>query len=39
MLILYFYIFHGGFEVLNANFQTSVFVTIAPLLETYFNIL
>ena len=28
MLILYFYIFHRGFAVLNATFQASVYVTI-----------
>ena len=28
MLILYLYIFQGGFEVLNAIFQASVYVTI-----------
>ena len=28
MLILYFYIFQRGFEVLNAIFQGSVYVTI-----------
>ena len=28
MLILYFYIFEGGFEYLNAIFQASVYVTI-----------
>ena len=28
MLILYFYIFEGGFEDLNAIFQASVYVTI-----------
>ena len=28
MLILYFYIFQRGFEVLNATFQASVCVTI-----------
>ena len=28
MLILYFHIFHRGFEVLNATFQAFVYVTI-----------
>ena len=28
MLILYFYVFQRGFEVLNATFQASVYVTI-----------
>ena len=28
MLILYFYIFQRGFEVLNAIFQGSVYVTV-----------
>ena len=28
MLVLYFYIFQRGFEVLNAMFQVSVYVTI-----------
>ena len=28
MLILYFYIFQGGFEVLNETFQASVYIII-----------
>ena len=31
MLILYFYIFQRGFEVLNATFQASVYVTIVTI--------
>ena len=31
MLILYFYVFQRGFEVLNKTFQASVYVTIITL--------
>ena len=47
MLILYFHIFQGGFEFLNAIFQASVHVTILPslciiirtIVRNFFNIL
>ena len=35
MLILYFYIFQRGFEVLNATFQASVYVTIVTAIAYY----
>ena len=35
MLILYFYIFQRGFEVLNAIFQASVYVTIVTAIVYY----
>ena len=35
MLILYSYIFQRGFEVLNATFQASVYVTIATAIMYY----
>ena len=35
MLILYFYIFQRGFEVLNAVFQTSVYVAIVNAIVYY----
>ena len=35
MLILYFHIFQTGFEVLNAMFQASVYVTIATAIVHY----
>ena len=35
MLILYFYIFLRGFEVLNATFQVSVYVTIVTSIVYY----
>ena len=35
MLILYFYIFQRGFEVLNALFQASVYVTIITAIVYY----
>ena len=35
MLILYFYIFQRGFEVLNATFQASVYVTIVTNIVYY----
>ena len=31
MLILYFYVFQKGFEVLNATFQAFVYVTIVTM--------
>ena len=35
MLILYFYIFQRGFEVLNATFQAFVYVTIITAIVYY----
>ena len=35
MLILYFYIFQRGFEVLNATFQASVYVAIVTNIAFY----
>ena len=35
MLILYFYIFQRGFEVLNALFQASLYVTIITAIVYY----
>ena len=35
MSILYFYIFQRGFEVLNAIFQASVYVTIVTAIVYY----
>ena len=35
MLILYFYIFERGFEVLNAIFQASLYVTIVTAIVYY----
>ena len=35
MLILYFYIFQRGFEVLNATFQASVYVIIVTAIVYY----
>ena len=35
MLVLYFYIFQRGFEVLNAMFQVSVYVTIVTAIVYY----
>ena len=35
MLILYFYIFQRGFEVSNALFQASVYVTIITAIVYY----
>ena len=35
MLILYFYIFQRGFEVLNATFQAFVYVTIVTAIVYY----
>ena len=35
MLILYFHIFQRGFEVLNATFQASVYVTIVTAIVYY----
>ena len=35
MLILYFYIFQRGFEVLNALFQASMYVTIITAIVYY----
>ena len=35
MLILYFHIFQGGFEVLNVIFQVSVYVTIITAILYY----
>ena len=35
MLILYFHIFQRGFEVLNAIFQASVYVTIVTAIMYY----
>ena len=37
MLVLYFHIFEGGFEVLNVIFQASVYVTIVTAI-VYYNI-
>ena len=35
MLILYFYIFQRGFEVLDATFQALVYVTIVTAIVCY----
>ena len=35
MLILYFYIFQRGFEVLNATFQAFVYATIVTAIVYY----
>ena len=35
MLILYFYIFQRGFEVLNATFQAFAYVTIVTVIVYY----
>ena len=35
MLILYFYIFQRGFEVLNAKFQAFLYVTIVTVIVYY----
>ena len=35
MLVLYFHIFQGGFEVLDAIFQVSVHVTIVTIVIYY----
>ena len=35
MLVLYFYIFQKGLEVLNATFQASMYVTIVTAIVYY----